>query len=377
MSLLDRWYVAPQNITTVDPFVSNAIPRIFNRIGSSFKHDWDTTTKRYLSFIRQLYTEFANLDLGAVYIDQIISINTWYKGVFLSPAFPNVLIISLLGDATPSQQGFINECSPLINQYNIKLAKTNDINCLIMFDVPLRLYYPIIDAFFRNDMFMRWPERVIPKEPKLPPRKEIKYYPSPFHNDTFRTIHHMYIEYLKAIAYKTFDIRNISTVYTTTMNTIAKSLQYEYEHHIVTTHKRSEIIRFFKRAKVFNQITDYRFAENTVNHNKIHFWIRRNYSDVRIYKILEKYDNDTLQWFLKYTDTFKYFTKRRIKEYDDIKRVQKAEKELKSKTIYVEDEPPEYYHSHWNNSYPIIQTGDENIDRELRSLISTFIDNTY
>lgn len=376
MSILDRWYVSPQNITTVDPFVSNAIPKIFKRIDRSFKHDWDTDTTRYLSFIRQLYTEFANLELGAVYIDQIISINTWHKGVFLSPTFPNIMIISLLGDATPSQQGFINECSPLINHYNIKLAKSDDINCLVMFDVPLKLYYPIIDAFFRNDMYMRWPKPVTPKEYKPPRRKEIYYYPSTFHDDTFRMLYQTYVKYLKDIASRTFDINNISTVYTATMETLSNSLQYKYEHHIVKTHNRSEIIKFFKIAKIFNQIAEYRFGGKTTNYDKIHFWIRRKYSDVRIYKILKYHDNDTLQWFLKYTDTFKYFDECRIKRYEDEIRKQKAIKEgkLKPETIHIDDEPI-YYQSHWDNSFPVIYSGDENIDRQLRSIVSTFIDN--
>ena len=379
MSILDRWYVSPQNITTIDPFVSNAIPKIFNRIDPSFKHDWDNDTTRYLSFIRQLYTEFARLELGAIRIDQIISINTWYKGVFLSPAFPNILIVCLLGDGTPSQEGFINECGPLINPYNIKLAKVDSVNCLIMLDVPLKLYYPIINAFFRNDMRMRWPKPVTPKEPKLPRRKEINYYPSPFHNDTFRMLQHMYVKALKDLASRTFDINNISTVYRVTMETISNSLQYQYEHHIINSHNRSEIIKFFKIVKIFNQIAEHRFGRKTTNYDKIHFWIRRKYSNVRIYKILKYYDNDTLQWFLKYTNTFKYFDEWRIKRYEDEIRKQKEAKlkpKPKPEIIHLDDEPI-YYTSHWDNSFPVIYSGDENIDRQLKSIVSTFIDNTY
>jgi len=379
MSLLDRWYAAPQNITTVDPIVSNAIPRVFNRIDHSFKHDWDTDTTRYLSFIRQLYTEFTNLNLGAVHISQIIPINTWYKGVFLSPAFPNIMVLSLLGDVFPSQQGFINECSPLIEHYNIRLATSDDINCLVMFDVPLKLYYPIIDAFFRNDLRMRWPEQVVPKEPKLPPKKEVKYYPSPFHDDAFRMIHQIYTKYLKGIAYRTFDIKNISTVYIAKMETLSNSLQYKYEHDIVKSHNHREIIKFFKIAKIFNQITDHRFHQNTTTYTKIHFWIRRKYSDVRIYKILKSHDNDILQWFLKYTDTFKYFDALRIKKYEDeIRKREEAELKPKPKPVIIQlDAEPTYYPSHWDNSFPVIQTGDEVIDRQLQSIVSTFIEDVY
>lgn len=378
MSLLDRFFALPQNITMVDPHVSNVIPQIFNQIDHSFKHKWDIIATQYLSFIRLLYTQFTQLELGAIHIDQIISINNWHKGVFLSPAFPNIMILSLLGDTTSSQQGFLNECGPLIRHYNIRLAKSDDINCLIMFDVPLRLYYPIIDAFFRNNMFMKWPERVVPKPSR---RKVIKYYPSPFYNDTFRMIYDTYVKYLRAVAYKIFDIKNIATINAETMMTISNLLRYEYEHNIIIKHKPRKVIKFFKRVKIFNQIAEYRFHRNTTTYNKIHFWIRQQYLDIRIYKILKYHDNDTLQWFLEHTNTFKYLTEWRIERYEENIRKQKRKKaaelrlqqQIKPEPIQIKNEPV-YYHNQWDNSYPVIRSGDENIDRQLRSIVSTFIE---
>lgn len=379
MSLLDRFFASPQNITTVDPHVSSVIPQIFKKIDHGFKHEWDTIATHYLSFIRLLYTQFTKLELGVIHIDQIISINTWYKGIFLSPAFPNIIILSLLGDTAPSQQGFLNECEPLISHYNIRLVKSDDMKYLILFDVPLRLYYPIIDAFFRNNnMYMEYPERVVPKPSKTQRRKEIKYYPSPFYNDVFRMTYSIYVKYLKAMAYKTFDIKNISTIDIATMETISKSLRYEYEHKIIIKSELDEIIKFFKRVKIFNQIVEYRFHRNTFNYGKIHFWIRLQYIDIRIYKILKYHDNDTLQWFLEHTNTFKYFTKRRIERYEESIRKQMMIKvgklKLKPEPIHFKEEQPVYYHSQWDNSFPVIRSGDENIDRQLRSIVSTFIE---
>ena len=139
------------------------------------------------------------------------------------------------------------------------------------------------------------------------------------------------------------------------------------------------MIQCFKIVKIFNQIAEHRFGRKTTNYDKIHFWIRRKYSDVRIYKILKYYDNDTLQWFLKYTNTFKYFDEWRIKRYEDEIRKQKEAKlkpKPKPEIIHLDDEPI-YYTSHWDNSFPVIYSGDENIDRQLKSIVSTFIDNTY
>ena len=352
----------------MDPHVSYILPQIFNRIDISFKHDWDTDAKRYLSFIRLLYTEFTNLEVGVVHIDQIISINTWYKGVFLSPAFPNIIILSLLGDATPSQQGFINECSPLINHYNIRLAKSDDIKCLVMFDVPLRLYYPIIDAFFRNDLFMRWPK---PVEYKPPRRKEITYYLSPFYHDIFTIIYYKYIEYLKNAVWQEFHIKNPSSIHEKALEDISIDLQYEYNEYIRTCGIADDIVDFFKRAKIFNQLIEYRYLKLPYGlYNKLHFWIREKYVNEEVYVILEKHDNDTLQWFLKQTDTFKHFDVWHI----GFCRNEYKKKRKRIKTFGYHDLST---NGQWYNSFPVIHTGDESIDRQLRSIVSTFIEDVY
>ena len=86
-----------------------------------------------------------------------------------------------------------------------------------------------------------------------------------------------------------------------------------------------------------------------------------------------------MQWFLKYTDTFKYFDEWRIKRYEDeIRKREEAKLKPKPKPERIQlDDEPVYYQSHWDNSFPVIQTGDEVIDRQLQSIVSTFIEDVY
>lgn len=309
--------------------------------------------------------------------------DTWrfkYDRIYftMTTELPHKIIIAAINNEDRITSTEKENLQRIIDQYNITLNgyQIDDQKVIVLDNVPFSCYYPILKLFEINKVKKQ------PTQPKQPRRKSIKYYPSPFHNDTFRMIYDTYIKYLKAVAYKIFDIKNISTVQPSTMETISNTLRYQYEHDIIKTPKPRKVVKFFKRVKIFNQITAHRFHENTTNYDKIHFWIRLQYLDIRIYKILKARDNDTLRWFLEYTDTFKYLTEWRIERYEENIRKQKRIKEAELKLqLQVKPEPiqskskqPVYYHSQWDNSFPVMYSGDESIDRQLRSIVSTFIE---
>jgi len=308
--------------------------------------------------------------------------DTWrfkYDRIYfmMTTELPHKILIAAINNEDRITHTEKENLQRIIDQYNITLDgyQVNDQKVIVLNNVPFSCYYPILKLFEINKVKKQ------PPQPTQPRRKSIKYYPSPFYNDTFRMIYNTYIKYLKAIAHKIFNIKNISTVQPSTMMSISNSLRYEYEYNIIQTHKPRKVVKFFKRVKIFNQLVEHRFHGKTTNYNKIHFWIRRQYLDIRIYKILKSHDSDTLQWFLEYTDTFKYLTKWRIERYEENIRKQKRIKEAELKLqLQIKPEPiqiknkPVYYHSQWDNSYPVIRSGDETIDRQLRSIVSTFIE---
>lgn len=311
--------------------------------------------------------------------------DTWrfkYDRIYftMTTELPHKIIIAAINNEDRITSTEKANLQRIIDQYNITLDgyQIDDQKVIVLDNVPFNCYYPIL-KLFEIDKVKKEPPRAVPKQPR---RKAIKYYPSPFHNDTFRMIYHTYIKYLKAVAYKIFDIKNISTVQPSTMENISNTLRYQYEHGIIKTPKPRKVVKFFKRVKIFNQITEYRFHANTTNYDKIHFWIRLQYLDIRIYKILKAHDNDTLQWFLEHTDTFKYLTEWRIERYEENIRKQKRIKEaelklqlqVKPEPIQIKSKQPVYYHSQWDNSFPVMYSGDEDIDRQLRSIVSTFIE---
>ena len=311
--------------------------------------------------------------------------DTWrfkYDRIYftMTTELPHKIIIAAINNEDRITSTEKANLQRIIDQYNITLDgyQIDDQKVIVLDNVPFNCYYPIL-KLFEIDKVKKEPPRAVPKQPR---RKAIKYYPSPFHNDTFRMIYHTYIKYLKAVAYKIFDIKNISTVQPSTMENISNTLRYQYEHGIIKTPKPRKVVKFFKRVKIFNQITEYRFHANTTNYDKIHFWIRLQYLDIRIYKILKAHDNDTLQWFLEHTDTFKYLTEWRIERYEENIRKQKRIKEaelklqlqVKPEPIQIKSKQPVYYHSQWDNSFPVMYSGDESIDRQLRSIVSTFIE---
>lgn len=308
--------------------------------------------------------------------------NTWrfkYDRIYftMTTELPHKILIAAINNEDRITHTEKENLERIIDQYNITLDgyQVDDQKVIVLDNVPFSCYYPIL-KLFKIDKVKKQPT-----QPKQPRRKSIKYYPSPFHNNIFRMIYNTYIKYLKAVGHKIFNIKNISTVQPSTMMSISNSLRYEYEYHIIQAHKPRKVVKFFKRVKIFNQLVEHRFHGNTTNYNKIHFWIRRQYLDIRIYKILKYHDDDTLQWFLKYTDTFKYLTEWRIERYEENIRKQKRIKEAELRLqLQIKPEPiqiknkPVYYHSQWDNSYPVIRSGDENIDRQLRSIVSTFIE---
>lgn len=311
--------------------------------------------------------------------------NTWrfkYNRIYFTMAteLPHRILIAAINNEDRITSTEKESLERIMDQYNITLSgyQVENQNVIVLENVPFNCYYPIL-KLFEIDEEKKQPPREVPKQPR---RKAIKYYPSPFHNDTFRMIYDTYIKYLKAVAFKIFNIKNISTVQPSTMEDISRLLRYQYEHDIIKTPKLSKVVKFFKRVKIFNQLVEHRFHANTTNYNKIHFWIRRQYLDIRIYKILKSRNNDTLQWFLEHTDTFKYLTEQRIERYEENIRKQKRIKEaelrlqsqIKPEPIQSKSKQPVYYHSQWDNSFPVMYSGDESIDRQLRSIVSTFIE---
>ena len=347
------------------------------------KNTTDIQASNYGSLLSELFNHFHQ-------IHQVLisHYDTWrfkYNRIYFTMAteLPHRILIAAINNEdriTPTEKENLQR---IIDQYNITLDgyQIDDQKVIVLDNVPFNCYYPIL-KLFEIDEVKKEPPRAVPKQPR---RKAIKYYPSPFHNDTFRMIYDTYIKYLKAVAYKIFDIKNISTVQPSTMEDISNTLRYKYEHDIIKTPKLSKVVKFFKRVKIFNQLVEHRFHGNTTNYNKIHFWIRRQYLDIRIYKILKAHDNDTLQWFLEYTDTFKYLTEWRIERYEENIRKQKRKKEaelrlqsqIKPEPIQIKSKQPVYYHSQWDNSFPVMYSGDEDIDRQLRSIVSTFIEDTF
>lgn len=314
--------------------------------------------------------------------------NTWrfkYNRIYFTMAteLPHRILIAAINNEDRITSTEKESLEHIMDQYNITLSgyQVENQTVIVLENVPFNCYYPIL-KLFEIDEEKKQPMREVPKPPR---RKAIKYYPSPFYNDTFRMIYYTYIKYLKAVAYKIFDIKNISTVQPSTMEDISRLLRYQYEHDIIKTPKPRKVVKFFKRVKIFNQITEYRFHANTTNYDRIHFWIRLQYLDIRIYKILKYRDNDTLKWFLEYTDTFKYLTEQRIERYEENIRKQKRIKEaelrlqsqIKPEPIQIKSKQPVYYHSQWDNSFPVMYSGDEDIDRQLRSIVSTFIEDTF
>ena len=369
----------------IDDEEDNRFIRNIDKIISYLIKNTDTeyNTPNYGSLLSELSYPFRQ-------IHQVLisHYDTWrfkYNRIYFTMAteLPHRILIAAINNEdriTPTEKENLQR---IIDQYNITLDgyQIDDQKVIVLDNVPFNCYYPIL-KLFEIDKVKKEPPRAVPKQPR---RKSIKYYPSPFHNDTFRMIYHTYIKYLKAVAHKIFDIKNISTVQPSTMEDISKTLRYKYEHDIIKTPKLSKVVKFFKRVKIFNQLVEHRFHGNTTNYNKIHFWIRRQYLDIRIYKILKAHDNDTLRWFLEYTDTFKYLTEWRIERYEENIRKQKRKKEaelrlqsqIKPEPIQSKSKQPVYYHSQWDNSFPVMYSGDEDIDRQLRSIVSTFIEDTF
>ena len=354
-------YYVTTNVTLVDPFTANIIPKLFKRIDPSYKHYYDL---RYYEFIKELYEFKTRYRLGVIRdATQIISINNWYKGAFVSIAYPNIIILATLGDCVESQQGFINEISPILKDNHIQLATDEDRKYLIMFNVPLRQYYPIIDAFFRNDMVMKPLPKVEFKKPQF---KQIHYYPKPFTNDMFYKLHQLYISCMRTIARQQFDL-DIDKSIKYYFQCRSRELLQEYEECIMKSTNKNEIIDFFTRVKWYNRIVYYRYGRYKTSWDELHFWIRINDVDARIYYILKKYDRNTFDYLMKYTDVFRNYTERVFKLY----RLYKRNKKDKKKDISIKQEFPSELQSSsvWEHSNRIFYTGDNDLDYQLHSLL--------
>lgn len=345
------------------------IKLLLNSVDWKYKHlQWDEITCDYSSFLKKLYNHFTGDYITVnVSIEKLIVINNERMAAVMEPSLPNIICL-LINENTKCH--CINDINLIMKQNGISYLQVyHPYDGWVLFNVPYRCYWYIIDAILRNDIV----EFEIHRKPKPEPIKtfKVEYYPVPFHHNILTIIYHKYIEYLKNIVWQEFHIKNPSSVHEKTLEEISIDLQYEYNEYIRTCGIADDIVNFFKRAKIFNQLIEYRYLKLPYGlYNKLHFWIRERYVNGEVYVILEKHDNDTLQWFLKQTDTFKYFDDWYIKlcrnEY-------KPKKRERIKTFGYYDLSNK---GQWNNSYQVIQTGDEAIDRQLRSLVSTFIDNT-
>lgn len=348
---------------------------MLNSINPKYTHlQWNETTNDYRSFLKKLYNHFTGKCITIDTIKKLIVVNNEHMAVVMSPSLPN--IICLLTNENIKCH-CINDINLIMKQNSISyLSVYYPYDGCILFNVPYRCYWYIIDAMLRYDIHPNPDPKPTPTKPTTTATKrlktfKVKYYPTPFHHNIFSTIYYKYIEYLKNTVWQEFHIKNPSSIRTETLESISIDLHDEYNEYIRTCRITDDIVDFFKRVKIFDQLLGFRYSKAPQGlYNKLHFWIRRQYVNEEVYVILSKHDNDTLQWLLKYTDTFKYFDDWCIALYT---KNYKPKKIKRVKTFGYYDLSN---NGQWYNSYPVIQTGDEDIDRQLRSIVSTFIEDT-
>ena len=371
--------VTTMNLLDSEEFLSDdRLSQIVGRLHSLDKKyiykQWNEITCDYLSFLKKLYNHFTGKYITDIQsINDPIYISRNNIAALMLPSLPN--IICLLTNKDIKCQ-FINDINLIMKQNCISyLSLYYPYDGCVLFNVSYRCYWYIIDSLLRYGISIKPTIQPKPKQKPIQPKLKtfkVKYYPTPFHHNIFRIIYYKYTEYLKNAVWQEFRIKNPISVHSGTLQYISNNLRDEYEDYIRVCRDADDIVDFFKRVKLFNQLIEYRYAKTSCGlYNQLHFWIRDKYVNEEVYIILEKHDNDTLQWFLKYTDTFKNFDDLAILLYS------KRYKSRKRKRLKTFGYPDIDFNGQWHNSYPVIQTGDESIDRQLRDLFTISIAEDY
>ena len=133
-----------------------------NSIDSKYIHlQWNEITNDYLSFLKELYNHFTGKYITIDAIEKLIVVNNEHIAAVMSPSLPN--IICLLTDENIKCH-YINDINLIIKQNNISyLSVYYPYDGCILFNVPYRCYWYIIDAMLRNGIHPKPKPKPTPK----------------------------------------------------------------------------------------------------------------------------------------------------------------------------------------------------------------------
>ena len=136
------------------------------------------------------FTQFISDDVRLIYNEEICIVHI--------DQIPNTLSIFVSNVGLKNKnlgKGFVNELNIICGIYHIETISTAEV--IILKDVPLKCYYPIIMAILRDDMHMSKPKK--PRKKKIQKVKvyDVKYFPI-----LYNSLHAYILKNIKIIDYR-------------------------------------------------------------------------------------------------------------------------------------------------------------------------------